>query len=208
MDLELEISGQHRLRKLIGPLRLLNNLCRLCWEPVRHRDRASCIRDKTRAMYSLRLCVYSPAVQAWPRPCKNHVCTGCIPEMRLRVNNNWRITKFRECRRKQKEKKKEKKNYHLFRQSASKTSTQATSYSRFQAIRYMRCYLISVTVFQALYLSCFIGTYYGTKNVMQRFPLTPFYKQFSFFICLLYMYIYIYICMSRNLSSTFMKQFW
>lgn len=103
-------------------------------------------------------------------------------------------------------KKKEKKNYHLFRQSASKTSTQATSYSRFQAIRYMRCYLISVTVFQALYLSCFIGTYYGTKNVMQRFPLTPFYKQFSFFICLLYMYIY--ICMSRNLSSTFMKQFW
>lgn len=112
----------------------------------------------------------------------------CLP-----INNNWRITKFRECGRKQK-----KKNYHLFRQSASKTSTQATSYSRFQAIRYMRCYLISVTVFQALYLSCFIGTYYGTKNVMQRFPLTPFYKQFSFFVCLLYIYyVYVYIYVQK-----------
>lgn len=112
----------------------------------------------------------------------------CLP-----INNNWRITKFRECGRKQK-----KKNYHLFRQSASKTSTQATSYSRFQAIRYMRCYLISVTVFQALYLSCFIGTYYGTKNVMQRFPLTLFYKQFSFFICLLYIYyVYVYIYVQK-----------
>lgn len=146
-----------RLHKLIGPLRFLNNLCRLCWEPLRHRDQASCIRDKTSAMYSLAICAHT---QAWPSTRKNHVCTRAFQKYAL-INNNWRKTKFCECRRK---------NYHLFRLLLrSKTSTQATrirvSSNQTHAVLFNVCYC-----FLALYLSCFIGTY---RNCYTRFSINP-----------------------------------